>query len=167
MKKNNKWMRGLDRDLVREILELEPVGIAYLVKWHYIVFCEIKGKNGDTGTGVAICSVVEGFDLNRGKNAAAGRARKALEKQRSSNPIRIDWRRFSDSWTKSQIRRVTGYSRLGYKSIYLAKGEVGRPIPTKLKESLITTKFEFKKVHEEEDKLDSTQASQVRTGGHW
>jgi len=152
MKKNNRWMRGLDRDLVREILELEPVRIVYAVKWHYIVFCEIKGKNGDKGTGIAICSTVEGFDLSRGKNAAAGRARKALEKRRSSNPIRIDWRRFSDSWTKSQIRRVTGYSRLGYKSIYVARGEVGAPIPKKLAKSLIITTFECEKVHEE-DKL--------------
>ena len=66
--KNNKWMKGLSKQLVKKILELNPVCVTYEVERPYRVICKIIDKEGNIGKGLAICSVIDEFDEKEGKN---------------------------------------------------------------------------------------------------
>lgn len=119
---NNKWMKGLDRDLIKRILDINPSHVGFTIKWGYAVRCEIIDKERENvGVGISICSTIDEFDLNRGKNIAAGRARKALVKKQSSGHIREAWHQFPDTWRKAQIKRVMEHSHFDNKSTFLPK----------------------------------------------
>jgi len=114
-----RWTRGLDRKLVATILELEPDEVKFVIGRPVSVRCIIR-RGQESGTGVAICSVLDPFDERDGKVKAAGRAVAALIKKQDSHPIRASWDSFPARWTKAQIDRVREAS-LYYctKSIYV------------------------------------------------
>lgn len=103
--KNNGWMKGLGKSLVKGILELEPESVTFMVVRPDLVRCEIKLKEGEA-VGVAICSVLDKFDERFGKSKSAGRALEAAIRREHSGLIRKGWHQFSGSWTKRQIDRV-------------------------------------------------------------
>lgn len=116
---NNKWMKGLNKELIHRILEFEPVEVGFYIRAPLSVTCVIK-TGGEEGKGFAICSMLDTFDARCGKNKAAGRALRALIKKESSMPIRREMKYFSGSWTKKRMERVIGFSILRvFKSYYV------------------------------------------------
>ena len=115
-----RWARGLDRKLVATILELEPDEVKFVIGRPVSVRCIIR-RGQESGTGVAICSVLDLFDERDGKAKAAGRAVAALVKKQNSHPIRASWDSFPNEWTKRQIDRIRQVSLVyrGNKSIYV------------------------------------------------
>ena len=116
-KKNNKWMRGLGKKLIKDILAVNPKEVNFYPAYPKAVSCNITTENG-SGTGLAICSTLDKFDEKVGRNKAAGRALCALMKRDSSHNIRDSWDKFPNSWNKAQIIRVLEFAEEDYKSVY-------------------------------------------------
>lgn len=117
-----RWMRGLPRNLVEEILRQDPGKVAFHVKQPTHVVCTIVKATGESGLGIAICSHLERtmFDVREGKIKAAGRALRALKRRESGLPIRTSLAQFPSGWTPAQKKLVAtiGFN-LGWKSIYV------------------------------------------------
>ena len=124
---NNKWMKGLNKELIHRILEFEPTDVTFNVKAPISTTCTIKTEYVK-GVGVAICSMMDVFDVRCGKNKAAGRALRALLEKESSMPIRKIWQYFSGSWTKRRIERLIEFPRF-YKSSYHVEPNAQRDVP--------------------------------------
>lgn len=116
--KKNRWMKGLNKRLISDVLELEPTSVEWSFEYPKHVRCTITTEHG-VGTGLAICSTIEWeFDIYKGKNKAFGRAVKALKRKECGSPIRTTWNDFPNTWRKRQMDRVSDYANEIYKSVY-------------------------------------------------
>lgn len=116
-RKNMRWARGLNKDLVDRILEYNPSEVEFKVKHPTHVECYIRNSTGE-GIGLAICSVLDEFDEKRGKNKAAGRALKALVNKKDNDYIRLI-HELPNSWTMRQARRLEKFCNIMFKSEYV------------------------------------------------
>jgi hypothetical protein len=120
-RKRLKWAKGMSRDLVSKILQLQPdpPRVEFIVKQPEYVVCRIHTEDG-IGMGLAICSVLDNFDYAEGKNKAAGRAVRALTKRASGDRIRNTWELFPNSWPKYHIERILSIATgISYKSMFV------------------------------------------------
>ena len=117
LRKQNKWKRGLSRNLVEGISSFNPTSVTFDIEHPELIRCIIKTNNG-TGVGLAICSVLDFFEEKRGKHLAAGRALKALKNGTNADMIRCD-HDFPQSWTFRQAGRVSKYANEFWKSQFL------------------------------------------------
>jgi hypothetical protein len=107
-------MKGLGKNIIETILKLDPDTVIFDVKYPTYVSAHIHLKDGNIGSGLAICSTIDEFDERKGKNLAAGRAIKALLKKEESEKIRQS---FPGSWRISQAERLRKFaSSVEYKS---------------------------------------------------
>lgn len=123
------WERGIPKELVRKIKEVQPRSVTFVVRYKQYVYCKIKTSYGE-GFGLAICSAVDEdkFDLNRGKEIAAGRAYKSLylplpsgQNEVTCGRIRNDELMFPGNWALRQVRKVIKYSKkFGVKKRYVS-----------------------------------------------
>jgi len=106
------WRKRLNKKLVNQIYQLEPEDVDF--EFHYPIYtrCKIKTKDGRVGVGYAICSIKDEFDQRVGKNKAAGRAVKALVKQKNCDYVRSKWDKIPNTWTKKQIDRLLRFKGL-------------------------------------------------------
>ena len=117
LRKQNKWKRGLSRKLVEDILVFTPEFVQFDIGYPEVIRCIIKTPYG-TGTGIAICSVLDTFDEKRGKHLAAGRALKAIVNETDSELIRCN-HGFPLTWTFRQAGRVSKFSDYYWKSQFM------------------------------------------------
>lgn len=117
LRKQNKWKRGLSRNLVEGISALQPTSVTFDIQHPELVRCIITTRKG-RGIGLAICSVLDVFEDRRGKHLAAGRALKALVKESDSELIRCD-HDFPQSWTFRQANRVSNLAYEFWKSQFV------------------------------------------------
>lgn len=121
--KNYKWTIGVKHVLVDQIESLNPDNVRI---WrdpkekNMVVAAITRGEF--VGIGRAICSTLDRFVLEVGKELALRRALKALKCERTYKPIRTQWESFPGGWKKSQIKRVINAakaSKSGCKSEYI------------------------------------------------
>lgn len=109
-RKKNKWRKGLSKKLIESILALEPKKVEFEYDKE-LVKCKIT-HDDFVGAGVAICSIIDDFNLNTGKNKAAGRAIRAIKQQQDSGMVRDNWDAIPNTWTKKQAIRVLKYGNM-------------------------------------------------------
>ena len=127
--KKEKWMEGLPKNLIDQILSFNPDKIDY---WHeepkYTVFR--ISNNNEEGMGISICSVLDGlaryggkgFNHREGKIRAAARAMIAMRDKRNSMPIRINFHNFLFRRFPKQIELLRDAAdRFPFKSLYTSK----------------------------------------------
>lgn len=106
---NNKWMKGLSRSTVANVLAQEPKSVEFISDYKdRVTYCKIV-REDDFGWGMAICSCLDRFDRGKGRNIAAGRALLALVEKKSSRPVRTIWESYPSTWTKKHIEFISGF----------------------------------------------------------
>ena len=106
---HTKWKKGLSKKNLQRIQELNPTSVSFDISCPKVE-CIVE-LNGIIGVGISICSTLDYFNINKGKNIAIGRAMKAINRRTSDDPVRSSWEEFPDSWSKRQIKRVLSNSK--------------------------------------------------------
>lgn len=122
--KKRKWAKGLNKETIAKIKELTPDAVECVhSEPQYTAF--IIRVGAVAGAGVAICSPVDargtlygdGFNHNKGKNKAAGRALKALVNGQNDLPIRFE---VPPNWYPSQQKQIKEmHGKFAFKSLFL------------------------------------------------
>ena len=115
--KDFKWTKGLNRSTIFNVLACEPIAVSYNVNYkERTVTCKVSTATA-SGQGIAICSCLDEFNVPKGKNIAARRAVLAMIDKSSSRPVRVDWHKFPNTWTKKRINRLKSFHGM-YKCYY-------------------------------------------------
>ena len=124
-----KWKRGLSDNLVSRIEGIKPREVRFEYKHGCWVECIIQLGHG-RAVGLAICSTLDDFNLNRGKEIAAGRAFKVINKlitpegnSAAAQPIRKNIDDFPKGWKNSQAKQVMEVAKkFNFKMLYISAG---------------------------------------------
>jgi len=119
--KDRKWMRGLSKGMIDNVLSLKPKDVKFVVDAPELIVCTIITGDNTLVKGISICGVLDKqyFNVRQGKRIAVQRALHAIKSRKSSLPIR-NISDFPRRWIPSQIKQLV---RLGcsyhYKSVYV------------------------------------------------
>lgn len=107
---NFRWARRLSKSTISNVLECNPIEVDFFVnRKRNTILCRINTKEGK-GWGLAICSCLDEFEPDKGKNISAGRAVLALHEKHNSRNVRNAWFQFPNTWTKKRIDHLKSFN---------------------------------------------------------